>query len=181
MPNVMRSSTTVMALAVTVLSIVCGPGVAGNLRLEKDGKTVDLTVRVPSYGPPPAGFIYGGAHPAPYPFYLYGWPPSFIYAPRPGEVGAPVPTDSNDGQEHIPVGQIIILVDPVSAEVFLDGLRLNQRDDLSYAAGLIEGRHRVEVEAEGYIDYDKTINVSGGRGKFLTIRLTPKVQTPTKH
>ena len=79
------------------------------------------------------------------------------------------------------MGQIIILVDPVSAEVFLDGLRLDQRDDLSYAAGLIEGRHRVEVAAEGYIDYDKTINVSGGRGKFLTIRLTPKVQAPTKH
>jgi hypothetical protein len=47
------------------------------------------------------------------------------------------------------VGQIIILTDPVSAEVFLNGLRLNQRNDLSYAVGLLGGPHRVKVEAEG--------------------------------
>jgi hypothetical protein len=78
------------------------------------------------------------------------------------------------------VGQIIILVEPVSAEVFLDGLRLNRRDDLSYAVGLLEGPHQVKVQARGYAAQDRTINVLGGRGMFLTIRLTPLAETPAQ-
>ena len=173
----MKLATT--AVAVAVLLAVSVPAAAGKLKLEKDGKTVELNAEAPSYGSSPRGHIHDGPHPAPYPYYPYGWPPPYLYAPPPGENRAPpVSPDSTDGQEHIPVGQIIILVDPVSAEVFLDGLRLTQRDDLSYAVGLLEGRHKVKIQAEGYVTHDKTINVLGGRGKFLTIRLTPLAETP---
>jgi hypothetical protein len=173
------TTTSVTGIALAALLAVGTPAAADKLKLQKDGKTVELNAEAPSYGPPPRGHIYGGSYPAPYPYYPYGWPPPYLYAPPPGENRAPpVSPDSTDGQEHIPVGQIIILVDPVSAEVFLDGLRLTQRDDLSYAVGLLEGRHKVKVQAEGYVAHDKTINVLGGRGKFLTIRLTPLAETP---
>ncbi len=173
------ATTSVTGIVLAALLAAAMPAGADKLKLQKDGKTVELNADAPSYGPPPAGYIYGGPYPAPYPFYPYGWPPSYMFAPLPGEIRAsPAPTFSTDGQEHIPVGQIIILTDPVSAEVFLDGLRLNQRDDLSYAVGLLEGPHQVKVEAEGYEAYEKTINVSGGRGRFLTIRLTATTKTP---
>ena len=162
------ATTSVTGIALAAL-LVALPAGADKLKLQKDGKTVELNAQAPSYGPPPTGYIYGGPYPAPYPYYPY--PPPYMYAPPPGENRAP--PSPEDGQEHIPVGQIIILTDPVSAEVFLDGLRLTQRDDLSYAVGLLEGRHKVKVRAEGYGAYDKTIDVLGGRGMFLTIRLKP--------
>lgn len=153
---------------------------ADKLKLRKNGQTVELNADVPPYGLPPTGYIYGGPYPAPYPYYPYGWPPPYnLYSPPSGEEHMPsAPPDSASNQERIPVGQVIILADPVSAEVFLDGLRLTQRDDLSYAVGLLEGRHKVKVQAEGYVAYDKTVDVLGGRGKFLTIRLTPLAATP---
>lgn len=171
------AATSVTGIALAAL-LVAMPAGADKLKLEKDGKTVELNAPAPSYGPPPTGYIYGGPYPAPYPVYPYGWPPSYMYAPPPRENRAPPSPEV--GQEHIPVGQIIILVDPVSAEVFLDGLRLTQRDNLSYAVGLLEGAHKVKVQAKGYLAYDKTIDVLGGRGMFLTIRLTPAAETPAQ-
>lgn len=174
-------TASVTGITLVALLGLAMPAGADKLRLEKDGKTVELNAELPSYGSPPRGHIYGGSYPAPHPYYPYGWPPPYMYAPSKGEYRAPpAPADSKEGQEYIPVGQVIILVDPVSAEVFLDGLRLTQRDDLSYAVGLLEGRHKVKIQAEGYVAYDKTINVSGGRGKFLTIRLTPSAETPAE-
>lgn len=172
-------TAAVTGIALAAFLGVATPAGADKLKLQKDGKTVELNAPAPSYGPPPMGYIYGGPYPAPYPYYPY--PPPYMYAPPPGENRAPpAPGNTTAGQEHIPVGQIIILTDPVSAEVFLDGLRLTQRDDLSYAVGLLEGRHKVKVQAQGYVAYDKTIDVLGGRGKFLTIRLTPLAETPAK-
>jgi len=179
------TSVTGIALAAALLAVAMPAGAdklnlqADKLKLQKDGKTVELNVQAPSYGPPPTGYIYGGPYPAPYPYYPY--PSPYMYAPSPGgNLAPPAPGNSTASQEHIPVGQIIILTDPVSAEVFLDGLRLTQRDDLSYAVGLLEGRHKVKIQAKGYVAYDKTIDVLGGRGKFLTIRLTPLAETPAK-
>jgi hypothetical protein len=172
-------TTSVTGIALAALLAVAMPAGADKLKLQKDGKTVELNAQAPSYGPPPTGHIYGGPYPAPYPYYPYGWPPPYMYAPPAGGNRAPpAPGNSTAGQEQIPVGQIIILTDPVSAEVFLDGLRLTRRDDLSYAVGLLEGRHKVKVQAMGYVAYDKTIDVLGGRGMFLTIRLTPLAETP---
>jgi hypothetical protein len=171
------ANTSVTGIALAAL-LVAMPAGADKLKLQKDGKTVELNAQAPSYGPPPTGYIYGGPYPAPYPYSPYGWPPPYMYAPPPGDTRAPPSPEV--GQEHIPVGQIIILTDPVSAEVFLDDLRLTQRDDLSYAVGLLEGAHKVKVQAKGYVAYDKTIDVIGGRGKFLTIRLTPLAVTPAK-
>ena len=164
------AATSMTGIALAAFWVVMPAG-ADKLKLEQDRKTVELNAPAPSYGPPPTGYIYGGPYPAPYPYYPYGWPPPYMHAPPPGENRAPPSPEA--GREHIPVGQIIILVDPVSAEVFLDGLRLTRRDDLSYAVGLLEGQHKVKVQAKGYGAYDKTINVLGGRGMFLTIRLKP--------
>lgn len=173
------ATTSVTGIALAALLAVAMPAGADKLKLQKDGKTVELNAQAPSYGPPPTGHIYGGSYPAPYPYYPYGWPPPYMYAQPPGENRMPpAPQDHASGQEQIPVGQIIILTDPVSAEVFLDGLRLTQRDDLSYAVGLLEGQHKVKVQAGGYATYDKNLNILGGRGMFLTIRLNRSEAAP---
>lgn len=134
---------------------------------------VQLEVEAPSYGPPPRGYIYGGPYVPPYPYdpsyRPYTWSP--YYAPYPSY--PPVPEAPREYQ-LIPAGRLMILTDPVSAEVSVDGVSLQRQSDLSYEVGLLEGRHRVEVRAEGYQAYDKEIKISGGRRVLLTVRLEPQ-------
>jgi hypothetical protein len=138
---------------------------------KKDGKrrsSVELHIEAPSFGPPPRGYIYGGPYVPSYPYMpplygTYGWSPSYpYYPPAPEEYG---------GQKLIPAGRLMILVDPVSAEVYVDGLLLKQLADLSYEVGLLEGRHEIEVRAKGFESYREEVEIPGGRRIFLTVRL----------
>jgi hypothetical protein len=65
----------------------------------------------------------------------------------------------------------MVLVEPISALVYVDGYPLKQRDDLTYQIGLLVGSHRLEIRARGYQSYDKEISVLPGRQQMLTIRL----------
>ena len=107
---------------------------------------------------------YGGApyYYAPYPYYYPWGAPGGVYGPSEGDFG---------GDAVIPAGRLILLVDPVSAEVYVDGHRLNQRDDLSYQVGLLVGRHAVEVRAQGYRPYNQDVNLQPGRRMVITVRL----------
>lgn len=173
-----------------------GSGARTSIELKSGGRTLQLETQAPSFGPPPRGFIYGGPYPPPYPFYPYPyypypssppWPPpdypypssppglppaQGFYAPPPSQ-GLYMPPPSY-GDQLIPAGWLDVLADPVTAEVSVDGLRLRQRSDLSYKVTLLEGKHLVEVRAQGYEPYRKEIDIPGGQSIFLTIRL-PRV------
>ncbi|MEO5656655.1 MAG: PEGA domain-containing protein [Nitrospiria bacterium] len=70
------------------------------------------------------------------------------------------------------------MVDPVDAEVLVDGLRLSQNNDLSYEVGLLVGTHTLTVRAEGYDPHEEAIDVPGGRHVARTVRLTPRNEMP---
>lgn len=166
--------TTVRAAFIAVgLSLVAHTAWGTEIQLRQQGKkgqsAADLSVEAPSYGRTPGGTIYGGPTypPSPYwsyPYPYYPWPPSQSYQP-------PMETPRS---HLIPAGRLIILVDPVDAEVLVDGLRLSQNNDLSYEVGLLVGTHMLTVRADGYDPYEEAVEIPGGQHVFRTIRLTPK-------
>lgn len=127
----------------------------------------------PSYGRAPRGQIYDGPYPPPYLYYPHPYPYPYPYPPYQGPPSSYYSPPEEDlyGGEVIPAGRLVLLVDPVSADVYVDGHPLKQREDLSYEVALLVGKHKVEVRAEGYSSYEKWIEISGGHRIVLTIRL----------
>jgi hypothetical protein len=158
-----------ISIAVGLLVLVAQTAWSGDIRLSQQGKkgrsAADLSVEAPSYGRAPGGTIYGGPYPPPYGYYpypYYPWPPSQGYYPPAFEPPS----------QLIPAGRLIVLVDPVDAEVWVDGLRLGQNNDLSYEVGLLVGTHTLTVRAEGYDPHEEEIDIPGGRHVFRTVRLS---------
>jgi hypothetical protein len=156
------------------LLLVVSPVVFGaEVRIDKKGKnsnsSVDLQVETPSYGQTPGGQIYGGPYPPPpywyQPYPYYPWPPPQGYYPP--------PTQEEHQSQLIPAGRLVLLVDPVNAEVSVDGLKLTQRSDLSYEVGLLVGKHKLAVRADGYQSYEEAVDIPGGQQILRTIRLSP--------
>lgn len=165
------------AAAAGLLCIVSTAG-AAELNLKKSGDKADasikLRVEAPPYQAPPGSHLYGAPYPPPHAYY-YPYPYPYPYPPPyPPAAAAPAPME----QARYDAGHVIVLVDPVSAEVYFDGVRLKQRDDLSYAVAVLEGRHVLHVAARGYEPYEKPIEVLGGRGMFVTVRLIPAGTPP---
>lgn len=165
--------TTVRAIPIAVSLLIWAAQIAwgADIRLSEPGKkgrsAAELSVEAPSYGPPPAGTIYGGPYPPPYGYYpypYYPWPPPQSYSPPASEPRS----------QLIPAGRLIILADPVDAEVLVDGLRLRQNNDLSYEVGLLVGKHTLTVRADGYDPYEEAVDIPGGQHVFRTVRLSPK-------
>jgi hypothetical protein len=134
---------------------------------QKSRSSTELSVEAPSYGRAPGGTIYGGPTDPPppygyYPYPYYPWPPPQGY----------YPPASEPPSQLIPAGRLIVLVDPVDAEVWVDGLRLGQNNDLSYEVGLLVGTHTLTVRAEGYDPHEEEIDIRGGRHVFRTVRLS---------
>lgn len=160
-----------LALLVALVLLPAVSVLAAEMTLKKQDEKADTSIKlragVPSYAAPPGSYLYGGPYPPPHAYYYsypYPAPPSY-----PPPAVAPAPLE----QPRYDAGHVIVLVDPVGAEVYFDGLRLKQRDDLSYAVAVLEGRHVVKVAAQGYKTYEKPIEVLGGRGMFVTVRLLP--------
>jgi hypothetical protein len=168
-------TTTLQMISISLLLLLAGSPVAAGekIRIEKKGEnsrsSVDLQVEAPSYSPAPEGSLYGGPYPPPpywyYPYPYYPWPPPQGHYPT-------HPQEEHQSQ-LIPAGRLILLVDPVSAEVSVDGLQLTQRSDLSYEVGLLIGKHKVLVQAEGYEPHVEAVNIPGGQHILRTIRLNP--------
>ncbi|RCX31142.1 PEGA domain-containing protein [Thioalbus denitrificans] len=109
------------------------------------------------YDAPYAPYYY-----SPYPYY-YPWaPPPGIYGPSQGDFG---------GDQVIPAGRLLLMVDPVSADVYVDGRKLSPRRDLTYQVGLLVGNHTVEVRADGYRTHRQEVDLRPNRRTVLTIRL----------
>lgn len=167
--NSMNRYALGLALVALLLPALSAP--AAEMTLKKEGDKRDTSIKLraeaPSYRAPPGSYLYGGPYPAPQPYYYpFPYAPPYPYPPA---ATAPMPVD----KQRYDAGHVIVLVDPVGAEVYFDGLRLKQRDDLSYAVAVLEGRHVLRVAAQGYETYEKPLEVLGGRGAFVTVRLNP--------
>jgi hypothetical protein len=72
-----------------------------------------------------------------------------------------------------PAGRVTLQVEPLDAEVLVDGHPLRRRDDAPYEVGLLEGVHQVEVRAPGHQEHRQEVVVRGGTATNLTVRLQP--------
>ncbi|MFO0774272.1 MAG: PEGA domain-containing protein [Nitrospiraceae bacterium] len=130
-----------------------------------------------SYGaPPPYGYAVPGFFPPGYPVpgYAYGGMPYGAYGGY-GAYGPPpgygAPTFGSAPTTGPRAGVLQLVVDPVDANVYIDGHKLSQQSDLSYIANLVEGRHQLLVAKEGFKPYDQPLNIPGGGGFAMTVRL----------
>lgn len=122
------------------------------------------------WGPEPGGVIYDGTYPPPY-LYHPQWPgyfppPYFIYPPHyePNK-----PWYREEGPT--PAGRLVLMVDPLQAQVLVNGYPLQRHPDLSYDVGLLQGEYQVEVTAEGFVPYTRSVEIRGGDRIHLNIRL----------
>lgn len=76
-----------------------------------------------------------------------------------------------EGELPMSAGRLLFLVQPVQAEAFINGYPLSRHADLSYGISLLKGEHHLEVRAEGYEPYRRTIEIRGGEQIRLTIHL----------
>lgn len=103
------------------------------------------------YGAPGYGYPYGGYG------YLPGYPSSQPFGVQP-----------YTGPK---AGHIQLVIDPVDAQVFIDGHEVKQQSDLTFVVNLLEGRHRLQVARDGYKPYDQPLDVPGGGGFVLAVQL----------
>jgi hypothetical protein len=97
----------------------------------------------------------------------YRYPPNYY---PPGYY--PPAQDPYDGTKGSPgSGWIVIEVDPPEAAVFIDGHKLEPREDNTYEEGVLAGRHKVEAKKGGYRDYVRFVDVPPGVKESLTIQL----------
>jgi hypothetical protein len=95
-------------------------------------------------------------------YYPYHYPPGY-YPPSP---------DPYQGNRDVRgSGWIFIEVEPPEAAVFIDGHKLEPREDNTYEEGILTGRHKVEAKKYGYRDYLRLIDVHPGVKENLTINL----------
>ncbi len=131
-----------------------------------------------TWGSDPGGVIYDGYYP---PFIVYPryghpqaphryhplYPPPYRFYPPYYEPEKPWYKD----EMPVPAGRVMLLVDPLHAEAFVNGHPLPRHPDLSYEAGLLKGEYIIMVSAEGYETYNRTVEIRGGEMIRLTIRL----------
>ena len=95
-------------------------------------------------------------------YYPYHYPPGYY---------PPAPDPYQDTKGAVGSGWIFIEVEPPEAAVFIDGHKLEPREDNTYEEGVLAGRHKVEAKKEGYRDYMRFIDVHPGAKENLTINL----------
>jgi hypothetical protein len=94
--------------------------------------------------------------------YPYHYPPGY-YPPTP---------DTYQSAKRVKgSGWIFIEVEPSEAAVYIDGHKLEPREDNTYEEGVLAGRHKVEAKKGGYRDYMRFIDVHPGTKENLTINL----------
>lgn len=112
----------------------------------------------------PDGRFYPGKRHYFYPPY---YPYPYHFYPRHLEPGKPWYEDI----QPIPAGRVVLYVDPVHAKAFVNGYPLQRHADLTYEIGLLQGEHHVQVKADDYLPYERSIEIQGGELIRLTIRL----------
>lgn len=146
-------------------------------RIQPDG---DFT-----WGTDPGGVIYDHRywHPRGYPYNFHPatprtpcrpCQPKFSCPPcyPPGAFRHSGPPWYKDGMPA-PAGRLSVLVEPLHAEAFIDGVPLKRNEDLSYEAKLLPGTYLIEARANGYQSRERTVSIRGGEFVRLAIRLDP--------
>jgi hypothetical protein len=112
--------------------------------------------------PTPVQPAPGAVRPAPSP----AGPPAG-YRGRPAGRRVPQARDQQDD-----FGTLAIRVQPVDAEILIDGERWERTDGGSpLTVQLAEGPHRVEIRSEGYRPYTANVRVRGGETETLNVSL----------
>jgi hypothetical protein len=83
----------------------------------------------------------------------------------------PTPDPYQDTKGAAGSGWIFIEVEPSAAAVFIDGHKVEPREDNTYEEGVLAGRHKVEAKKQGYRDFLRFIDVYPGTKENLTINL----------
>jgi len=122
-------------------------------------------------------YPYPYAYPAAYP-YPYSYPYSDPY-PYTGASTAPVPytpqpsVDVTQSNARGDFGTLSIRVMPSDASIVIDGEVWDRPSGADrFSIDLVEGQHRLEVRRQGYVAYQRTIDVPRGRTVTLNIGLT---------
>jgi len=95
-------------------------------------------------------------------YYPYHYPPGYYPPSQDTYQGTKGATGS---------GWIFVEVEPPEAAVFIDGHKLEPREDNTYEEGVLAGRHKLEAKKQGYRDYMRFIDVHPGAKENLTINL----------
>lgn len=128
----------------------------------------------PYYGPVAySPWVFGGAAA----WGAYGWDPYF-YDPY-GYVGVPPvywasSGDRGDRDTREPSGSLRLRVNPDRARVYVDGALAgvaNEFSGLSDHLTLPEGRHQIELRADGYEVFTKEVDVKAGRTQTERVKL----------
>ena len=171
-----RQGITVHAQRGVAAALACACSVAvAQPRPPAEPRTVapSYTVPVPItiLGPERGSQLY--LCPVPFSGNGYCPVPLLPYGTSGASAPQPAAASASAGAEQPPVGHIVLVVNPVGAQVTLDGVRLTQRTDLSYAVGVLEGRHLIRVSAQGFEAHERALDVQRGIGLFVTVRLAP--------
>ena len=78
-----------------------------------------------------------------------------------------------------PAGRILIQVEPLDAEIYVDGRKLQQLPDLSFQAGLFAGTHHVDIIKQGYKKFSEDVTIYPGGGLVIPVKLE-KIDAKTK-
>lgn len=100
--------------------------------------------------------------PTPVQYYPYHYPPGYY---------PPTSDPYQNSRGATGSGWIFIEVEPPEAAVFIDGHKLEPREDNTYEEGVLAGRHKVEAKKGGYRDFMRFIDVHPGAKESLTINL----------
>lgn len=116
--------------------------------------------------------LASGEAPEPRPTPIEGAGSPHYQRPGPAAGGRPVPAPRR-GRESSDYGAISIRVQPVDAEVFVDGERWEVPEGSErIVIQLAEGEHRIEVRREGYRAYSTTVRVPKDDTVPLNVSLT---------
>jgi hypothetical protein len=65
----------------------------------------------------------------------------------------------------------VILTNPIDADVYVDGVRLQRQPNLSYDVGLLAGSHQVDIRREGFKPFSYKVEIPPGGGMVLPVEL----------
>ena len=120
----------------------------------------------PPYGSPYVAPIppYGAVTPYAMPYGYGGLPP---YG------GQHASGESPSTSPILRAGRIQVRVEPIGAEVYIDGGPVPVQADGSHVINLLAGRHHLQVLHKGFKPHEQELSVMGGSGVVITLQLEP--------